>query len=97
MTAERGFNPPPPVPPERVAERESKKESKNNAHIPEPAEKPQDEGEEFQPDWSAEDDDEGGVFTVKDELLIEGERKIVERKARFSAHCRSEVRVIDVV
>ena len=28
---------------------------------------------------------------MKDELLIEGERKIVERKARFCTHCRSEV------
>ena len=68
MTAERGFNPPPPVPPERVAERESKKESKNKMHIPEPKDKLQDEREEFQPDWSADDVDEGGVFTVKDEL-----------------------------
>ena len=28
---------------------------------------------------------------MKDELLIEGERRIVERKARFSKTCRSEV------
>jgi hypothetical protein len=47
MVAERGFNPPSPVPPERVAERKKMKESKNKMHIPEAKEKPQEEWEEF--------------------------------------------------
>ena len=67
-------------------------------HIPEPKDK-QDVWEEFQPDYCPDradspartDADETGVFTVKDELLIEGERRIVERKARFCKNCRSEV------
>ncbi len=45
LTAERGFNPSPPVPPERVAESEIKKESHDKKLIPEPAEKLQDDRE----------------------------------------------------
>ncbi len=34
---------------------------------------------------------------MKDELLIEGERKIAECKARFCTHCRNEVTASSLV
>ena len=77
----------PPVPPERVAEHNVKQESKNKIPTSESKDEPEEE-EPFQPDW---DGDEEGVFTKREEKLIDGQRKITERKARFCKSCKTEV------
>ena len=72
------MNPPPPVPPERVAERKAK-EGFRGVYVEPTQDSP------FQPDW---DED---IFTIKDERVVDGVKSITERKARFCKKCQAEV------
>jgi hypothetical protein len=86
----------PSVPPKRVAEPDAPvKDNKRNKMPSEPKDEPEEEDDTFRPDWSRDEDkkfdDAGDVFTIRDEKLIDGQRKITERKARFCVHCKTEV------
>ena len=85
----------PPVPPKRVAEPDAPvKDKRRNKITSEPRDE-QEEGDTFQPDWSRDENksfrDADDVFTVKEEKLIDGQRQITERKARFCKSCQTEV------
>ena len=85
----------PPVPPKRVAEPDAPVKDKRRNKIPSEPRDEQEEEDTFQPDWSRDESktfkDADDVFTVKEEKLIDGQRQITERKARFCKFCQTEV------
>ena len=77
------------------------KDNKKKHKIPQQPkdERPEEEEEEEEeevPDWGGDEGpaqagaEKGDVFIIKDKMIIDGQTKITERKARFCVHCNAE-------